>query len=127
MSENNPLYILIADNELFFAENVARYLSNELEARVDNVQSAAEARDCMSRGKYDLLISDLDLPDAPGGRWLPEMARRYPGQKLIITSAREIPPLLAGELKMAPGCYLEKPFDLTELKERIIKLTGPGQ
>ncbi len=124
MSENNPLNILIADNELFFAENVARYLSNELAARVDNVQTAAEAGDCMARQRYDLLISDLDLPDSPDGRWLPQMARLYPGQKLIITSAREIPAAVAEKLKKLPVHYLEKPFDLTELKTRISELTG---
>ena len=124
MSEKNPLYILIADNELFFAENVARYLSNELQARVEHVQTAGEARECLAQKRYDLLISDLDLADSPGGRWLRDMARRYPEQNLSITSAREVPQSIAGELKISPEYYLEKPFDLTELKARIVRLTG---
>ena len=113
--------IIIADNEFFFTENVARYLQNELKVEVDCVKTAAEAEKSIEKMKYDLVISDLDLSDSSDGLWLLDLAMKNPGQEIIITSAREIPKILKENKNIRLRAYLEKPFDLTELKKKIMQ------
>jgi len=113
---------MIADNEVFFAENVARYLLHELNAVVDCVGSAAEAAESIKKTRYNLIIGDLDLPDSNEGTWLIDIAAMHPELNIVITSAREIPDKIKNDKRIRLQAYFEKPFDLPELKKKIVQL-----
>ncbi len=113
---------MIADNEVFFAENVARYLQYELNADVDCVGSAVEAEESIKKTRYNLIIGDLDLPDSDEGMWLIDIAAAQPDLNIVVTSAREIPEKIRNDKRIRLQAYFEKPFDLPELKKKIVQL-----
>jgi DNA-binding NtrC family response regulator len=113
---------LIVDNERFLSENLSRYLLNKMEANVERVGTASEAIKALNKETFDLIISDLDLPDDMDGSWITTMAQKNPEQKLIIISADEIPQKLVENEEIQIAAYFEKPFDLDKLKTAILKL-----
>ncbi|HGY55954.1 MAG TPA: response regulator [Caldithrix abyssi] len=114
--------IIIADNEIFFAENVARYLQYEFDADVEYVGSASEAEESVNKTHFNLIIGDLDLPDSNDGVWLLKIAAAHPDLNIMITSAREIPSKIKNNKHIRLRGYFEKPFDLLELKKKILQL-----
>lgn len=114
--------ILIADNELFFVQNLTKYLQKELAVMVDWTLSAAEALEKIKDSDFDVIISDLDLSDANDGSWLLKIARQRPQQAFIIMSARELPLNIKQNKQIHIAAYFEKPFDLKELKNKIMAI-----
>lgn len=111
---------LIVDNERLLSENISRYLSNTLKAEVTHVGTATDAIKALAKESYDLVISDLDLPDDMEGRWISSAANRHPRQKLIIISADQIPQRIVNNVDIKIAAYFEKPFDLEALKTAVL-------
>ncbi|MBL4827010.1 MAG: response regulator transcription factor, partial [Spongiibacteraceae bacterium] len=76
---------------------------------------------------YDLLILDLNLPDADGLDLLREFRKLRKTTPVLITSARiSVSDRVAG-LDLGADDYLPKPFDLNELEARVRALLRRGQ
>jgi CheY-like chemotaxis protein len=112
--------ILIVDDEEVVIELLDYYLRSEGHA----VETSRDGRDALKKLKqkdYDLIFCDLKMPGLSGQelfQWLeankPEMARRV----IFITGDVATPATMAF-LKKPQKRWLEKPFDLTELRQVI--------
>jgi CheY-like chemotaxis protein len=73
----------------------------------------------------DLLLIDVELPVMMG----PEVARRLGssqrGMRLLFISGRA--PEVGETWAETPGSFLEKPFTLTDLKQRLSTLLADGE
>jgi DNA-binding NtrC family response regulator len=108
-----PRKILIADDE----EGIRDLLSDALSGRGFKITLARDGRetlDYMKRGKFDLLITDLDMPRLDGIGLLKKMKKAGRKEKIIIMTgssvdhsryAKDIPPVFA---------RLDKPFHLVK-------------
>ncbi len=67
--------ILVIDDDADILE-LMRYALEQRGARVDTVQSAAAALEKLAVGRYDVLVSDLGLPDQDGLALLKEVRAR---------------------------------------------------
>lgn len=121
------MQILVADNEAFLAENIARYLRNKLSADITCVSTVKEVLHHLQQKSYDLFISDLDLPDGPKGSWLESVTRIHPQLQLIVISAIELPEAVQRCCQKQLAAYFEKPFDIVELKDKIVALSDRKQ
>lgn len=77
-----------------------------------------------SGGAFDLVVSDIRMPEMDGIAMAKAAASRYPGLKIILITGyadqRERPEDLAG----AVVDVVQKPFTLAEIKERIGRALG---
>lgn len=85
------------------------HLNNEVQAAL----SAGEALERFSRFLPDIVLADINLPDADGFSLAASIHERYPGAKIILLSGEEpgrhLPPYIAGRIV--------KPVTLSILKE----------
>ena len=119
--------ILIVDDEREIALTLAEIVA-PLAGQVDIAENGAIALRRLDQRRYDLIISDLRMPelDGPGlFRTLQARPDRFAGQILFVTGDT-LAHNLEGFLKETGIPYLEKPFHPSELKRRVIELIGAG-
>jgi CheY-like chemotaxis protein len=87
------------------------------------VNSGVAARECINQSRYDLLVSDLQMPDVDGYALSSLLKKTSQSTKVIIMTG-----LGPGDVAdyMNTGIvdgWLFKPFSMTELSRAIIKCT----
>lgn len=107
--------ILVIDNEEFFAENLCRYLKRYGENQAQYVTTTEMAMQIISQDQFDLILSDLQLPDSASENWVLQIGENNPGQKIVIMSSYPIPEKVAMSDKLNIIRYFEKPFDLQQI------------
>jgi DNA-binding NtrC family response regulator len=115
--------ILVIENEEFLAENLCQYLKKIENLNIEYVTSAKKALQFLSQQTYDLVISDLWLPDSKSDEWLLEVGRINPGQNLVIISSYPIPKRISTSDQLNIIGYFEKPFDMKIIVNLINHLT----
>ena len=114
--------ILIVEDEKALCDAIARGLRH-LDYSVDCCYNGQSALDVLSFERFDLVILDLNLPDADGMTVLKTLRETDSETKVLILSARgEVADKVAG-LDAGANDYLTKPFHLDELAARIRSLT----
>jgi len=107
--------ILIVDDEKGMRDLLSIMLKND-GYKVDCAESAARARDLISKGAYDLVLSDIAMPDGSGVDVL-RMAREIqPDCIFILITAYASTESAIEALKLGAYDYLIKPFDVEELR-----------
>ncbi|MGZ8899541.1 MAG: HDOD domain-containing protein [Limisphaerales bacterium] len=117
--------VLFVDDEPLMRE-LYRNLSRELGAdyQVRTVSGGVEALKALETEPVDIIVSDLAMPEMPGGEFLTTVERLYPDSMRVIISG------VADELAVARCLmyghrYFQKPLDLKEiatLVRRVSKL-----
>lgn len=115
--------ILVIENEEFLAENLCQYLKRIDKLSIEHVTSSNKALQLLSQQRYDLVISDLWLPDSKSDDWLLEVGKTRPGQNLIIVSSYPIPTAISSSEMLNIIGYFEKPFDIKIIVNLINQLT----
>ena len=88
--------------------------------------SAAQARNCLMRSKYDAVLSDFELP---GESWLDLMGHvksQYPRLPFILVTGSYSPLQKHEIMKMGGNEYIEKPFLLKDLVKTIAAVLAPA-
>jgi two-component system, OmpR family, response regulator len=112
-----PAKILVVDDDPAIRNLILRFLSqkNYLMESADNGKTALEI---FSQFNPDLVILDVNLPDALGYNLCEEMQQRTDVFVLMLTSRTDTEDKATGFRKGADD-YLTKPFDLQELEFRV--------
>ena len=110
--------LLIIEDEIELATNVARYLSNS-EFVCEAVHNCRDALDKIAAYNYDLIVLDLMLPDGNGLDLLEEIKQDMPETGILIISAKNALDDRIIGLDLGADDYLTKPFHLSELNARL--------
>ena len=114
--------ILMVEDEKALFDAIARGFRH-LDYSVDCCYNGQSAMDVLSFERFDLVVLDLNLPDADGMTVLKTLRETDSETKVLILSARgEVADKVAG-LDAGSNDYLTKPFHLDELAARIRSLT----
>ena len=95
--------------------------------RVDVAGDLAQARDKLAQARYDVLITDMRLPDGAGislVQWL--RAEQRPERSVIITAYGSAENAVES-LKAGAFDYLTKPVDLRQLRSVIASAVKEGE
>jgi PAS domain S-box-containing protein len=114
------LRILLVDDNRDTLQSLARLLEQSCH-RVDPATSCREASRLARLANYDLLISDIDLPDGTGLEVIREMRRRSPTPGIAVSgfgSADDIDM----SLKSGFAEHLVKPIDVRTLNAAIARV-----
>lgn len=114
-----PLSVLVVEGNPAARERVRQALGETYELCF--VGGVTEALDAVCSGGFDLVVSEVDLPDGNGLR-LCEQMRRQPGVEhlpiLLLTSRSSIQDKVAG-FQAGADDYVVKPLDLRLFHARV--------
>jgi DNA-binding response OmpR family regulator len=126
-SEESTVRVLIVEDELRLAENVARSLRESAGYAVDIAPDGEEGVFLAESNAYDALILDLMLPKLDGLQVLTRIRRAGQHTPVLVLTARDDKESVVALLNAGADDYLTKPFDLGELLARIKALIRRGK
>ena len=106
--------ILIIDSDISLKKVLLKALSNS-KTIIHSVSSISEAWVKISKNFYDLVITDVKLPDGDGLELVEKLTEKRTNTKIIIISAKNnlLTAIKANELDVFE--YMPKPIDLNDL------------
>ncbi len=87
--------------------------------QVDAAGDLAEARQCLAQQRYDLLITDMRLPDGLGMDLVRELQQTQRAEKSIVVTAYGSADNAVEALKAGAFDYLTKPVDLAQFRAAV--------
>ena len=91
----------------------------KLGCHVDTAADLSEARHHLTRQPYDLLITDMRLPDGLGMELLREVQQSHRAEKTIVVTAYGSADNAVEALKAGAFDYLTKPVDLGQFRATV--------
>ena len=123
-----PATILIVDDRLELAENIAEILSGEGYS-TEVVDSAESAMERALHGGFDALITDFRLPGKSGAQLIEELSRMGASVPAIVMSAYTDPATIENAQSAGAICFVPKPVDVPKMLgclERALHGDGDG-
>ncbi len=120
--------VLVIDDELPLAAMLARVLGDEHDVVI--ATSAREAIEHIETGpQFDVLLCDLLMPGMSGMDLYRALAQRGTGveARMVFMTGGAFTARPAEFLANVPNQWLEKPFDLNQLRRLVRKLSRPSQ
>ena len=117
IGEKQMLHILVLDDDKKINQTVCTWL-NDCGFEAKGVLSANEAYDELYNNLYDLIISDIMMPEVDGfefARTIREINKRIP---ILFMSAKDDLPSKQKGFQLGIDDYMVKPFELAELEMR---------
>ena len=88
-------------------------------AKVTGVASAGAAREKLRDEEFDLVVTDMRLPDGDGMELLEETRRLSPGTPVILVTGHGSEETAVQAMKKGAFNYLSKPLDLNRLRAEL--------
>jgi len=115
--------ILIVDDEEDLTWSISKSLLRENDLlEIICVHSGDEALKVLEKISIDLVISDIRMPGTSGLDLLENIRENYPKTKMIIMTAYGSPDIEEKIKNTENAYYVEKPFDIHELKNLIFTI-----
>jgi two-component system response regulator PhoP len=119
--------VLVVEDEVRLAENVAEALRQGPGYAVDCAEDGPTGLDLAGNACYDLIILDLMLPGLDGAGVLRKLRARGDRTPVLILTAKSESGSIISLLNQGADDYLSKPFDLGELIARAKALIRRGK
>jgi two-component system, NtrC family, response regulator PilR len=120
-----PAHILVLDDEPDLRTLYELTLLREGHL-VQPAATLAEARECLRHQRFDLVITDMRLPDGLGLALLQELAAQHRPERAIVITAYGSAESAVEALKQGAFDYLTKPVDLKQFRAVVATaLAGP--
>jgi len=114
--------ILVVDDN----EDITLFIKNNLqnEYQVDEASNAMKAFDLLEEKAYDLIISDIMMPDIDGISFTRKVKSdlNYSHIPIILLSAKTENAIKVDGLRSGAEVFVEKPFSLSFLRAQILSL-----
>ena len=117
--------LLIVEDDRTIAENIYEYLESRGH-ECDYADCIAAAAALLSRGPFDALVLDRNLPDGDGLALARRLRAAGNAVPILILTARESLEDKLVSFESGGDDYLVKPFALQELEVRLSALTRRG-
>ena len=115
--------IIIADDHPIVRDGLRSALDSVERFHVTGVASNGfEALELIKADPPDLLLTDISMPEMNGIELTREVAKKYPGVKIIILSMHENDAYINNSLQAGAHGYLLKDSEKTELSSAIEKV-----
>ncbi|GBC83240.1 Transcriptional regulatory protein ZraR [bacterium HR10] len=112
------LSVLIVEDDVQLAEVLARFLRKQ-GFEVETAADARTALEAMLERVFDIVLSDLRLPDRSGIELLQEIKRAFPVTIVLMMTAFSSIDSAVEAVRMGADDYLSKPLQLEDVRMRI--------
>jgi len=109
---------LVIDDERIVLDSVSRILSEE-DFKVDTAQSGLEGLKQAIERSYDIVLTDLRMPDVGGMRVLRDIKRAKPSLPVVMITGYGSVKTAVQAMKLGAAEYLQKPFSPEELTATV--------
>ncbi len=114
--------ILIVEDEATLSYFLAHSLMSEVEDyQVVTARDGETAVSKMEEKPFDLVISDIVLPQMDGLSLLRETQKQWPQTRVILMTAYGSPEVKARAEEMGAFAYIEKPFIYSRMRDLVMK------
>jgi two-component system, NtrC family, response regulator AtoC len=117
---------LVADDDADLAELVARWLRH-LNVNVETAPGGRAALAAFDAQPFDLVLTDLMMPDMGGRPLLEAIKQRDPLVPVVVMSAVDSPETASSLLRLGADDYLVKPFRQAGLVARLKAIIEKAQ
>ena len=115
--------LLVEDDPL--VSDVSKAMLRSLGHLVTSARTARDAMEALESGRFDLLLTDVVMPEGVNGVQLARMAKaKHPGLSVLLCSGWTADALDEAKVDQSPWPLLHKPFSGEEL-ERAIAEAAP--
>src|ERR1700712_4783123 len=115
-------HILIVEDETIIRSALRRLLERN-QYQVSEAGSVQEAQERFSIPSFDLIVSDLRLPGAPGT----ELIKLGQGKPVLIMTSYASLRSAVDSMKMGAVDYIAKPFDHDEMLQAVSRILRDRQ
>ncbi|ABW68118.1 response regulator [Desulfosudis oleivorans] len=123
LEQNNqnvqPVRSLVIDDDSTILRYVALILAMLKFQEVETAQKKPEVMEKLSTGPYDLLLTDLEMPDVNGYRLSRMIKKKRHGTKIIMMTGRDKNDCHGIVASKWVDGWLFKPFGLKELRPML--------
>ncbi|MBT4889518.1 MAG: response regulator [Rhodospirillales bacterium] len=118
---NDTVKLLIVDDEEFNCKLLMRHLNKEGYTNVDMAENGAQALEMARAGGYDLVMTDIEMPEMDGIAVLEAMKSdmRLRDVPVIMISGVEDMDSIVKCIELGAEDYLRKPFNPVMLRARV--------
>ena len=116
---------LVIDDEQIVLDSVSRILTDE-NYQVDVSLSGREGLNQAIEREYDIVLTDIRMPDIGGMRVLRDVKRAKPSLPVLIITGYATVRSAVQAMKLGAADYIEKPFTPDELLKAVASTLGIG-
>ena len=117
--------IAVVDDEQEILDMLQRFLSRREELEIDTYSNPEAALNTLLRGQYDLIISDIMMPEMDGVDLLKKIKENNPSQKVIIMTAFSTEHRIIECDSLGADEYVTKPFiSLRDVENKVLDILG---
>jgi signal transduction histidine kinase len=114
--------ILIVDDDELIVESFERVFEEYTTGfDIDKTTDSKKALELIEKKNYDLVITDLVMPDVDGIQVLQKVKELQPDSEVILITAYSSTSSALDAMHFGAFDYITKPLDLSELKMRITR------
>ena len=120
---SRPRKVLVVDDENPMRELLTQLLHSDGYA-VMTAGSGREALDLIARDKYDLVITDIKMPDIDGPAFLAELRRTNSplSDRILFITGDIMSAATLGFLEKCGSPWIAKPFELTVVRDTVRRI-----
>ena len=120
--------ILVVDDEAEIRETLAEILTGARH-RVVTASSGREALERMAAEHYDVILTDIRMPDLDGRALYQEIEQRWPGQagRVVFVTGDTLASALREFVSESGRPVIEKPFLPSEVRRVVAELAMDGE
>jgi YesN/AraC family two-component response regulator len=120
---NNVKKMLIVDDEETLTYSLYQsFIISQRDYEVVTAATGEEAAEKLSNTQFDLVITDIKMPGMDGLELLSLIKSRYPTTEVIVMTAYGSQEKKEEALKKGARFYIEKPFEIKEIKQLVMEL-----
>jgi signal transduction histidine kinase len=115
-----PCRVLIVDDDTLVLESFERlFLESPEEFRIEKTSDSREALKLIQGNRYDIIITDLVMPEIDGIQVLQKAKEIQPDTQVILITAYSSYNSAVDAMYFGASDYITKPINLSEFKSRI--------
>ena len=114
---------LVIDDEQIVLDSVSQILMDE-NYEVDVSLSGREGLDWAIERPYDIILTDIRMPDIGGMRVLRDVKRIKPSLPVVIITGYATTKSAVQAMKLGAADYIEKPFEPEQLLDAVARALG---
>ena len=121
--------ILLVDDEEPIRKMIRAVLGEDSYSFIE-ASNGAKALEILETQSFDLIITDVIMPDCDGIELVLNVRKKLPDIQVIVMSGGgrvRADPYLSLAEKLGAARVFEKPFDTTELRETVSELLGEDE
>ncbi len=125
IADLDSIKILIADDDLLILKLMGKFLKKEGHV-IESVRNGADCLERIRQSTYDLVISDMIMPDLRGDQLIDILMEEKPEvlKRLILCTGDILDREKLEYFESAGVHLLYKPFEMKELKKKIMQVFG---